>query len=228
MRNQFVIPDDGRVPERAIHARQMDQRGDFGAAAIFVFSPNFHEVVTLYGSRFDNRKVPSGGIEEKDFPRPTSPVRLAALHASTRELREEAGINESELLVVAETGVEDTIRGDMKRYYFVALAKKKMEIAPFRSQEDGKDHFVDRQRWESVENILRGASHDGEKYNTLYSIALVRTLQEMYEGGFRQDSDFRELIIGLVCSGFKLDEQLTLLEERKAREEETRRRQWRN
>ncbi len=224
--NQFVILDDGRRPERNT-TQHGEQRGDFGAAAMFVFSPDFREVVTLYGSRFNNRKVPSGGIEETDFPRTTSPIRLAARHAATRELKEEAGIDEEGLWVVAETDVEDTIRGDMKRYYFVALAKTRMEIVPFRSQEDGKDRYVDRQRWEAVEDVLRGASHDGEKYNTLYSIALVRILQEMRLKGFGEDSDFRDMLVGLAYSGFNLDEQFTLLEERKAREEEVRRRQWR-
>ena len=82
--NQFVIPDDGH---REKSARQ-DQRGDFGATAIFVFSPDWKEVVTLYGSRFKNRKVPSGGIEERDFPSARSTIHAAALNGALRELRE--------------------------------------------------------------------------------------------------------------------------------------------
>lgn len=218
--NQFVIPDDGRREKP--QTRQFVQRGDFGASALFVFSPDWSEIITLYGSRFDNRKVPSGGIEERDFPKPTASIRSAAKCAAIRELQEEVHISEDDLHPVAETSIEDTIRGDMKRYYFVAMAKQRTVITQFRSQEDGKEHYVDRQRWESVENVLRGASRDGETYNTLYAIALVRVLQEMKERGFKEDVDFSNMLIGLAFSGIHLDEQLVLLEERKAREEDER------
>jgi 8-oxo-dGTP pyrophosphatase MutT (NUDIX family) len=217
--NQFVIPDDGR---RERTARQ-DQRGDFGATAIFVFSPDWKEVVTLYGSRFKNRKVPSGGIEERDFPSARSSIHVAARNGALRELKEETGIDEQQLSVVAKTEVEDVIRGNMMRYYHIAIAKTRFTITPFPSKEDGKDHHVEGQRWESVKNMLCVSSHEGETYNTLYSIALVRILQEMQEQGFSKDSDFREMLIDLAYAGINLDEQLVLLEERKAREETERR-----
>jgi len=217
--NQFVIPDDGH---REKSARQ-DQRGDFGATAIFVFSPDWKEVVTLYGSRFKNRKVPSGGIEERDFTSARSTIHAAALNGALRELREETSIGEEQLSIVAKAGIEDVIRGNMMRYYHIAIAKTRFEITPFRSKEDGKDHHVEQQRWEPVKNVICVSSHEGEAYNTLYGIALVRILKEMQEQGFTQDADFREMLIDLAYAGINLDEQLELLEARRTREDDERR-----
>jgi len=222
--NQFEVLDDGRRDSPKPQRYGNDQRGDFGATAIFVFSPDYHEIVTLYGSRFDNRKVPSGGIEARDFETARSEIHDAALTGALRELEEEVLVTREQLLHVVKTSIEDTIRDEMKRYYFVAVAKERFVINPFRTKEDGKDRYVDHQRWERVENILRGASRNGESYNTLYAIALVRILQEMQEEGFDKDPDFRELLISLAFEGIHLDEQLSLLEDRKYAENEARRR----
>lgn len=224
MANQFEVLDDGRRDPPKPQRYNNDQRGDFGATAIFVFSPDFHEVVTQYGSRFDNRKVPSGGIEERDFISSRSGIHDAALTGALRELAEETRITREQLLHISKTSIEDTIRGDMKRYYFVGIARERFPIIPFRAKEDGKDHYVDHQRWERVENVLRGASREGESYNTLYAIALVRILQEMQEEGFDKDPEFKELLISLAFSGIHLDDQLALLEDRKDAENEARRR----
>jgi ADP-ribose pyrophosphatase YjhB (NUDIX family) len=215
--NQFVVMDDGR--RELPTAKRYEQRGTLGATAIFVFSPKFSEIVTLYGSRFKNRKVPSGGIEEDDAtPLDASPAD-AASRGALRELREETGITSDQLLLVNKSSVEDVIRGEMKRYYFVAIAKERIAITPFRSQEEGKHHYVDKQGWDSVENILRGASRAGESYNTLYCIALVRILQEMQREGFCEIKEFNELLIDLAHSGITLTAQLELLEARKSKEE---------
>jgi 8-oxo-dGTP pyrophosphatase MutT (NUDIX family) len=221
--NQFEIPDDGRRDPPKTQHYGNEQRGDFGAAAMFIFSPNFLEIVTVYGSRFDNRKAPSGGIEDWDFASCRTSMHDAALACAIRELAEETHITRDQLLHVAKMSVEDTIRGDMKRYYFVGIAKEHFAITPFRAKEDGKDHYVDHQRWERIENVLRGASHEGESYNTLYAIALVRVIQEMQEEGFDKISEFRDLLISLAFSRIHLDEQLVLLEDRREKENEARR-----
>ncbi len=214
--SQFVILDNGIRVKPA----SQPERAEFGATAIFLFSPDFTEIVTLYGSRFGNRKVPSGGIEEKDFAFGDKRICGAAKRGAIRELYEETGIPEDRLAAVVQASNEDTIRGSMKRYYFVAIANERFEISPFRTKEEGKNHYVEGQRWEKIANVLRGASHDGEKYNTLYSIALLRILQEMHETAeFKESSEFQDLLVDLACSGITLDQQLATLEERKIREE---------
>lgn len=217
--NNFVIPDvHRRIPATT------SQRPENGAAVVFVFSPDFREVVTLFGSRFGNRKVPSGGIDDADVVG-TNTIVEAARRGALRELKEEADIEESSLMVVSKANTEDYIRAPMKRYYFIGVAKERMAIIPHRAQEEGKNHWVDDQRWEPVEFVLRGASYAGERYNTLYSIALARVLEEMRQmDEFKNEGGFKDLIIDLGCSGIMLADQIALLETRKDAEEASRKR----
>lgn len=222
--SQFEVLDDGRRdPPKD---RRGDNRGDAGATALVVFSPDMTEVVTLYGSRFGNRKVPSGGIEEKDFFNEhghyDSSLIAAAKRGALRETEEETGVGEKQLGDIVKSSVEDPIRGNMMRYYFIAIANTRFTITPFRTKEEGKDHYVDYQRWERIENVLRGASHAGERYNTRYAIAILKILEEMQETGFSALPAFRDSMIDLTCSGILLDEQLLVLEERMASEERER------
>lgn len=219
--NQFVIPVYG--PDTQKRDERGNQRPNIGAAATFVFSSDYRFVLTLFGNRFKNRKVPSGGIEESDFKDSSTTIFEAAFNAALRELEEESSVRESDLTGIAKCDVEDVIRGDMMRYYFVASAKPGLKIVPFRSKEDGKEHWVDYQRWECVENMLRGASHDGDKYNTLYSIALCKIIMNLKEQGFEEDPKFKELIIDLACNGIDLEKQEAFLEELKEKEEVARR-----
>lgn len=222
MVNQFEVLDDGRRAKPSHHNNE--QRGDFGATAIFIFSPNFHEIVTVYGSRFDNRKVPSGGIEERDFASSRSSIAEAAERGALRECTEETRMTEDLLVGVCKSSVEDVIRGKMMRYYFIAIAKERCAITPFRSKEDGKDRYVDHQRWEPVADVLCGASHSGERYNTHYSIALLKIIQEMKEWGYDNDSGFVELLRTLrLFSETDFEDQLKVLTARREGEEESRR-----
>lgn len=226
--SQFDIPD--------IHRREVrieTTRPEHGAAAIFVFSPCYKYIITLYGSRFKNRKVPSGGIDDADFhPEDDGSKVWAALRGAIRELLEEVpgtkevpGIKVHQLDPILKAQTEDVIRGDMKRYYFIAVATELINIVPVRCQEEGKVHYVDQQRWEKVEDVLRGASRSGDTYNTLYSLALARIIQEMrVMEEFRSAPKFLELIEDLGCRGIILADHIETLEDRKVDENLTGRR----
>jgi hypothetical protein len=180
-------------------------------------------IVTLWGSRFDRYKVPSGTIEDSDIRSDDDSNILGAARAMFRELEEETKITPDALQMVGKLPIEDVIREGLRRYYFFGVTRSKMPILPFRSQEQGVRHYVHHQSWTLVRDVVRGKSF-GDHFNTRYSLALARSLVAMQSmSEFRGNISFSALIQELISQHMDLHQVIGELTERQAREDEERR-----
>lgn len=234
MGNQFEIPEFAGEQRKFEAAREREReqlrppaQQDRDMAAVLVFSSDFTKVVTLYASRFHNRKFPSG---REDLSKDES-----MLGTALRELSEETRIVEDDLILyrVCHDGEEletplvalpftDPSRSKTRFYFVGVLKDPKKTIESFNTPEDDTGKYVSEQRLVPLAEVLR----DEERaYNTMYSIALAKALIAMQAmPQFADNRDLRDTIhYDLGRSGLFLTSSLEALESRQGQEEEKKR-----